>query len=1015
MKFRRPAIVIVALLAATAVFFAGRRHMQEAATESAWRSQQERFFKERRDLGFAGDGGDGDDLGARTWVTRWEALGDDNGTSSVRERTDTCPSCHLGVDDARLVSASLPREFRAHPHSETLLGMHPPKAFGCTSCHQGDGSWSKPHPQWVVRETEKGRTWALDADDDTPSREPMLRMGKLVRTRIDGDNDQMEVQLGTSAWRKVVLGDGAPREIEKEEELWVTIEAAMRAALAPDSGEKVHPFFRKVGGHVTIGVEGDDTAKLGVRFPKPALAEMLGFSDEALAGKAEYVAPRRPSAPMRADGQESWGEHGVYTPPWGALGLQIAPEFRDRFLLALPEVEAGCFRCHTRETTLAPRNHEGSTPVPVFTEGRALYRQLGCANCHATARMPNVKRTGPPLESVTAKATPAWILGFLRDPRAWSPRTTMPNHWPVPLDPKTKKAEPSGSPAYDAWLAQREAETLSIVAWLVERGEALPGSKWARGHDGKRKLADDIARQANVPGASAEDGKAIFDAYGCRGCHATTEHDLPEPLRHRERDAAPSLARAGSKLSEDWTAYWVMDPARAWHGASMPSLRLDRREAASVAKYIATLRAPVLPERANKRPTADEALILATNERRTELVPCNVEGSPTMPRAQCGEALAHKYGCNGCHDDGALDAEAGKKVGPALDGWSTRPSSSLDFGDAIVDSSEQTRETFAAWKLDAPHLFRRTDGPEPKMPDYDLSAREIRALMVFLAGLTNVRPRAELDPASNAGHAAMLDGAQLVHDANCRGCHVIEDDGTHREPAMVVTHEPHLDPRLAPPHLVAEGARVQPSWLFAFLDRPDQHGVRPALHPEWVYGNLAPPNRMAVRMPTFAFGTPETTAIVRYFAARDGAEYPYAPPVVKKLTSDEKLVALLSINESGCMKCHFAGEFPIERGKVALADLAPNLGAVSQRLTPTWVEKFLTAPATFAFKTPMPPFAKDPAGDAILLKLPPGYLRPKSAEAQIALVRDLLFVLREKSQLPARGEELRSPLLGLGD
>ena len=540
MRRGRLGVIAVAVLIAVVLIALGRRYQRELATESAWKSEQERFFKERRDLGLDGGDRESEDLRARTWVTRWEAAGDDstsgegglaNTGGRVRERTDTCPTCHLGSDDGRLVSSALPREFRTHPSRELLLGAHPPATFGCTSCHQGEGTWMKPHPAWIVRDSDKGPAWVIDADDGALPREPMLRMGALSRTRIDAENDTMEVSLDGKPWRKVVLGDGAPHEYEKEEELLVTLEAALQVALAQDS-EKVHAFVRKSSGRITIGVDGigvgvngaDDAHHLGVRFPEPGLAEMLGFArgaSGALSGKASYVAPRSPSAPVRADGVEVWGEHGMYTPPRGGFGLQIAPEFRDRFVLALPEIEAGCFRCHARETELRGRAPDMADPVPTFDDGRALYRQLGCGGCHALARMPPAEKSGPPLADITVKATPAWVLRFLRDPRAWSPRTTMPNQWPAPIDPATKKTYPAGSPEVVAWSQQRDAETLSIAAWLAERSLAPPGSKYARAREGKRKAEDDVARAALVPGATAEDGMAIFDAYGCRGCHTT--------------------------------------------------------------------------------------------------------------------------------------------------------------------------------------------------------------------------------------------------------------------------------------------------------------------------------------------------------------------------------------------------------------------------------------------------------------------------------------------------------------
>jgi len=50
-------------------------------------------------------------------------------------RVDRCVTCHAGIEDPRLANEKHP--FRAHPGN--ILASHPPKKFGCTICHQGQG------------------------------------------------------------------------------------------------------------------------------------------------------------------------------------------------------------------------------------------------------------------------------------------------------------------------------------------------------------------------------------------------------------------------------------------------------------------------------------------------------------------------------------------------------------------------------------------------------------------------------------------------------------------------------------------------------------------------------------------------------------------------------------------------------------------------------------------------------------------------------------------------------------
>ena len=53
-------------------------------------------------------------------------------------RVDRCESCHLGAARGGFEKVT-PAYFRSHPYRRTLLALHPPEKFGCTTCHDGQG------------------------------------------------------------------------------------------------------------------------------------------------------------------------------------------------------------------------------------------------------------------------------------------------------------------------------------------------------------------------------------------------------------------------------------------------------------------------------------------------------------------------------------------------------------------------------------------------------------------------------------------------------------------------------------------------------------------------------------------------------------------------------------------------------------------------------------------------------------------------------------------------------------
>ena len=1009
-----------------------------------------------------------------------------------REQVDRCQTCHMGSDAGTYQSASIPKQFRTHPHRSTLFASHPIESFGCTSCHQGQGRATDmlSHSGWHLEEHHGKERWHFAGDhywDD-----PLLPIGLLTKVIIDERNDSFEVKVGRGKWETITIEHRNPAERDKgkieeadypeETELFAQVQEKLAKVVdeAGDVKAKWHAVVRRLDNRVQIGLEQNNPSEIipakevpafGVKFAKRELAEVLGFaSGEEITNKASIqTATRPPSTPVRADSMPTWDEKtGRYHPPRGAEGLQITDEMRNRFIEGLPEVEAGCLRCHTSDVDLKQRAskakfvadkldyeraeafrkadpegykkaHDGSddlpavrvdpatveNPVPTFSEGRALFKKLNCTGCHILDGFAWDRNAGPSLDNVSAKVTPEWLLGWIRYPRGFRAKTRMPNLWPRPLDPGSKRPYAQGTPEYQQWEEQMREQTTAIASFLIDRSDN-PSHRAGAPKDAQ-PLSKEIQGYADVPGASAEKGKIVFESYGCQACHARTDGDkgeekLPEPWRSRERDIAPTLANMGGKTTADWIAYWVEEPARYWHGTKMPNLRLTREEAASVGKYVASLKeAPLEPQAVDK---ADVAAV-TDPAKRAEKVSCSAAGGAMLTRVECGERTIGYYGCFGCHQISGYEKSA--PIAPELGGFAKKDVTTLDFGYAIADHHLHTTETFAALKLDSPRIYRR-DRIELKMGDYDLSPREIRSLVVFLKGLVSSKPKTAFKPQEHPEYAAALEGRQIVEDYNCRGCHVIEDHGAdidgYRSAQLAG------DPQARAPYLNGEGQRVQPEWLFAFLREPGKHGIRPWLHPEWAYGEGAvPEDKLALRMPTFNFSNDQVTAIVRYFASWDGQEYPYQAVKANELAETQKAYALthmLAGDAANCLSCHYQGEFPKERGLSELAKMAPNFNNVARRLRPEWVKNWLLKPQNFLPYTKMTAFwaTKDRDKDQLWPSESdpfisgaqnwshiPGY-PAVTAEQQVEMVRDFLFSLPADAKFPATLEEVaESPLV----
>ncbi|MGB0655024.1 MAG: PDZ domain-containing protein [Pirellulales bacterium] len=177
-----------------------------------------------------------------------------------------------------------------------------------------------------------------------------------------------------------------------------------------------------------------------------------------------------------------------------------------------------------------------------------------------------------------------------------------------------------------------------------------------------------------------------------------------------------------------------------------------------------------------------------------------------------------------------------------------------------------------------------------------------------------------------------------------------------------------------PPPLVGEGKKVQSPWLHKFFLNP--HPIRPAA---------------VLRMPKFNLQSSQAAALVDYFSAVDGAEYPY----VYDSRLDESSVDIaekqhpghldgamrIVTNNNYCVKCHLVGDYAPPGNPKALA---PQLERVHERLRPDYVHGWIANPKRYLPYTGMPvniPYDKPVSQD----------LYAGDSEQQLGALTDLLM------------------------
>ena len=609
-------------------------------------------------------------------------------------------------------------------------------------------------------------------------------------------------------------------------------------------------------------------------------------------------------------------------------------------------MESNCRRCHDGVMKLDygvnPETDEPVDYAPNLTKGLALFEDLGCHGCHAVegySAIENINKVGPSLAKVGSKVKDtAWLESWVKTPEAYLPNTTMPNFFPADgmsqivylknggvrtgVVTKTgggieiKTDDGTVYPYTDDYVLRIVDEVKSIAAYLATMNDTN---------------LDEASVNYSTSESVIKAGEETVKTVGCLSCHA---------VDGLGSDFAPALDSVGAKVTPNYLRQWISDPKSYDPDTSMPSLRLSTREIDNVVAYLMNLQQPT------------------TNVATDSIGEVDVVE---------GEALVRTYGCFGCHEIPGFENES--KVGADLGEFGAKLADELDFGDTV--DVEHSWTGWTVGKVTDPRRYQ-TRRIVSRMPVFQINDEDARALAVLLKSFQPEKyPLSYIHNRSEKLNR-IDDGRRLVKKYNCTGCHQIEGaGGDYRD--VIIAHEGLSDmiaTQLAPPPLKAEGARVYPDWLFAFLKEPSD--IR--------YG-------LKVRMPTFDLSDDEATTLVKYFSALDDEPFPYETIETPTPTRAELRVGKQIFDELQCISCHPSQGEAIPAG----SDKAgrPDLALAKERLKADWLIDWMKDPQSFQRGTAMPQAWPLVGGQHMAVD---GYA-DNDAEKQIQLVRDYLISL----------------------
>lgn len=375
-------------------------------------------------------------------------------------RCDRCTTCHQGIENPAAEGFPLPH--RTHPRLDLFVGAkspHPKEEFGCTVCHEGQGSatdfrWASHAPNHVKqrRRWEGELGWASNPSWEFPmlprrfheSRCMVCHREAMALEAQDNASNSAAPNLLAGYHLVQQYGCGGCHEIP--------------AFRKNDANDKVAPSLRHIGGKYS-------RKYLTARLRKPSDV-LSGTRMPQLFGLVEHLSG---DVLSRTQALEE-AEIQAIVDSLLASGEEIAP----------------------------PRTISDATASA--ERGKRLFEIQGCLACHRHRHFPKGEATqGPDLSAAGEKYRSAtgeeWLRGWLGDPARYWPRARMPRLFlePTVLEHGNRVADPAADLAAYLPAGRREQEE-----------ESRPGKSHLQRHLSSERI---------------ELGRRAMAKRGCAGCH----------------------------------------------------------------------------------------------------------------------------------------------------------------------------------------------------------------------------------------------------------------------------------------------------------------------------------------------------------------------------------------------------------------------------------------------------------------------------------------------------------------
>ena len=760
------------------------------------------------------DGFNGRERITQDWMPKLEI---DLGGMSKVDRFDRCRTCHAMIDSVDVGTSpafphgqgdgKYPHPYASHPRLDlylTAASPHPMPKFGCTVCHEGQGSGTSftnashtPNDPATMAKWEHDYKWFDNHYWEHPMYPQRFQESGCIKCHVNvtelGVNDK--------------FGATAPKVFQ---------------------GYQLVKTYGCFGCHEISGYDGTKIVGPDLRLEPSTPEEAVRIAKDPLqvAGKMRKVGPSLRHSASKSD--EGFVAHWTEEPRRFRPTTRM-PQFfrldnqRDAMAHAYTPIEIAAV-AHYLQAKSAP--FETLSPAegykPDATRGQSLFATRGCVVCHSHEAVPGVNATfGPELSKINAKLKAGkqgfdWLYTWIREPERYHPRTKMPNLYLDPevigdgkVDPaadiaafllKTEGGPDSFTPTAtfetpvvdDAALDSLIRSMLAKSLTTAQIDELLKTGKYPIP---KEKIkTDEIELVGPEAEFSAEEwkqrkityvGRKTITKYGCYGCHEIPNFENGRPVGTALQDWGK---KDRSRLAFEHIHEYLHHHGNPSLGVEFEALDAKQIQRLGLATADGVRVSNIKP---GHRPEGDAL--------KLDDVIVDLDGFAIKTPAELGDRLSRTVVGddsvvtvvrNGKTDilrikpDGSMQARVEAGIGQAKRGEFTdevekdRELSAAFYYESLTHHG---RPGFLWQKLRQPRSYdfktvetKSAYDDRLRMPKFPLSEQEIDAIATFVVGLIAEPPATEYlyNPTGPAG--AKIRGEQLIEQYNCSGCHVLE-------------------------------------------------------------------------------------------------------------------------------------------------------------------------------------------------------------------------------------------------